>query len=135
MASVYFTNAALVQMGPSSAWQPTVPAGTDYAVMMLHEPSAKACIVSPNDNLTGTGIVKLVTGTSWSDLRANGRSTQIPGNMRNQINSWCTANGFQPLPSTQMTWAEAILFVCQQVNPAASLDQTFLNDTGETRTA
>ena len=126
MAGVYLCDTVGDGTSPSSAYRPAVPTGTEFAVMMLHPPSASACIVSPDNTLTGTGIILLVTGTTWTDLRAQGRSQTVPGNMRNKVDAWCTAHGFAPLPSGAVQWVDAILFVCQQVNPAASLDLSYL---------
>lgn len=129
-AAIYLTDIVQVQHGDESVFQPAVPEGTQYVALMMHLSTMKAMIVSPVTNLTGPGITFLVSGTSWTDLRTKSKRDTVSQNLRNTINSWCSAAGLQPLPTGSILWVDAIEYVARQVNPNVRLDTTYLNDDG-----
>lgn len=123
MTSVYLTNVT----GDGQIRTPhraSVPARTRYAVLMVDHTKGRALIVSPSDTLSGTGIVKLLTGTSVGDLRTKTRSTGPTNAQRTTINNWLAAAGYSPLPASAVTWSEVIHAIARQVNPTADLEAT-----------
>lgn len=124
MTSVYLTNVTGDGLAPATAYRPDVPAGVSFACLMLHEAKRRALVVSPSDTLSGTGITKLVTGTSLADLRTTAKATNPTAALRTAMNNWLTANGYAPLTAAQVTWWDCIHHIARQVNPVADLDLT-----------
>lgn len=122
MTSVYLTNVTGDGASPATAYRPD--ATGSFACLMIHETKRKAVIVSPSDTLTGTGITKLVTGTSVDDLRTKARSTNPTATQRTAMNNWLTTNTYTPLPAAAVSWWDCIHHIARQVNPAANLDLT-----------
>jgi hypothetical protein len=123
MASVYLANVTGDGQSTGTAWRPDIPVGARFVLLMLDEVAGRCVFASTDDALSGTGILLLATGASWDDLRANTRQTSPNTPRRNQINTWLTDAGYQPITS-DMTWFDAVQFIARQVNPAADLDLT-----------
>ena len=108
-----------------SFYSANVSPGTPHAVLAINE--VLAIFVAPSDTLDATSpVTRLVTGTSWADLRAQGRRTTVTPAQRRRIDDWATAHGLQPVPPQVAMFADVILALSRQVNPAASLDLTYL---------
>lgn len=122
MTSVYLANVTGDGLTPDTAYRPDVTG--PFVCLMIHEAKSKAVIVSPSDTLTGTGITKLVTGTSLDDMRTKARTTNPTSTQRTNINNWLSANGYTALPAEAVTWWDCVHHVARQVNPAADLDLT-----------
>lgn len=122
MTSVYLSNVIGDGASPDTAYRPDVTGA--YTCLMIHEAKRRAVIVSPSDTLSGTGITKLLTGTSLADLRSKARGSNPTNPQRNAVGNWLAANGYAPLPASAVSWWDVTHHVARQVNPAADLDLT-----------
>lgn len=121
MPAVYLCNVIGDGVSTTTAFRPSLPPGRLFACLMIHEVKARAIIVSPDNTLTGTGIVMLISDTSWDAMRTKAATTNPTAGQRINLSTWLAANGYQPLKAAQVTWLDCIHFMAQQVNPAADL--------------
>lgn len=124
MPAVYLCNVTGDGQSATTAYRPNLPAGTQFACLMIHEAKARAVIVSPDTTLTGTGIIKLIQATDWADLRTKAATTSPNATILAAINTWLTTNGYPVYTTPTPTWAQTIHYVARLVNPAADLDLT-----------
>lgn len=123
MPSIYLANVTGDGQSTDTAWRPDIPTGTPFACLMVDEIAGRCVFVSTDDALSGTGILLLATGATWDDLEATTNQTSPNNPRRNQINTWLTDAGYQPI-TPEMTWTEVVHFIARQVNPAADLTKT-----------
>lgn len=124
MPAVYLCNVTGDGQSTDTAYRPDIPAGTAFVCLMIDETKGRAVIASADNTLTGTGITKLLQGTTWPDLRTKATTTSPTTAQLNAVKTWLTNNGY-PVPSvTSPTWAQTILYVARLVNPAADLAGT-----------
>jgi len=126
MASVYLAEADGDGLSTTSGFRPPVPTGTPYVIMFLDPVSKGTCFVSSDDTLTGPTLMRVLTGTTWSDLRIVARGSSVPSPRKTELNTWATNHGLTPVPPGTTDWRDAILHICRQVEPAAELDTTYL---------
>lgn len=124
MPAVYLCNVVGDGQSTTTAFRPVLPAGTQFACLMIDEPKARAVIVSPDNTLTGTGIAKLIEDTDWAALRTRAATTNPTAAQRTAVTTWLAANTYLPLTVAQVTWLDVIHFVARQANPAADLSLT-----------
>lgn len=124
MPAVYLCNVIGDGVSTTTAYRPNVPAGTQFACLMIHEVKARAIIVSTDNTLSGTGITMLLSDTDWAALRIKAATTNPTAGQRTNLSTWLSANGYLPLTAAQVTWLDCIHFIARQVNPAADLDLT-----------
>jgi hypothetical protein len=122
MPSVYLTNVTGDGVSTFTAHRPDIPAAS-FACLMIDETSGRALIVSPDNSLSGSGVLLLASGATWEEMEASTRQTKPNPPKLSQINTWLTSSGYQPVTS-DMTWNEIVHFIARQVNPAADLATT-----------
>jgi hypothetical protein len=123
MPSIYLANVTGDGITTETAWRPDIPLGTPFACLMLDEITGRCVIVSTDDAISGAGVLLLATGATWETLEANTNQTSPNTPKQNQINTWLTSMGYEPIVDG-MTWTEVVHFIARQVNPAADLSLT-----------
>jgi hypothetical protein len=109
-----------------SFMRPLVPSTMTWASLMVDTTKLKAMVASPQDGVTGTGMISILTGSSWDDLRNVQGKTTLTNARRNQFNNWLTNAGYLPIPAALTEWIDVIHFVARQVNEGADLYETFV---------
>lgn len=123
MASIYLCD--LDHDPERNAWDPAFDGA--FAVLMLDR-AANACVlVSPDDDVTGPGVHRILSAPSWEDLRATAASTKANNTARKVVNDWLAAKGYPSLPSSVTSIGDIAEWVAHRVNGVASLAETEVN--------
>lgn len=122
MSSIYLCDVVGDGQSPATAYRPDLPAGANFVALMVHEGKRKAVVLADDDTLSGTGVRRLVTAPTVTQLRAQARTTNPTATQRSVVANWLSANGYAALPASAVSWLDVIHHVARQVNPAADLD-------------
>lgn len=121
MASLYLANVTGDGASPATAWRPAGFDGHRFAVLMVDQVKGRAVVFSPEDGITGTGIVTLLQAADRASLGTLARNTSPSPAQLNAAKTWCTNAGYPVPQAASPTWWQTIHYIAQLVNPTADL--------------
>lgn len=125
MASIY----AGKTTGTGVGYDSVRPLGFDavsYNTLMIDTKRSPNCLVlSPDDTITAASLQRLVTAPTKADLKVLLQATNPSASERNALDTFAKGGSMQPLTAAQVTWWDCLVYLAQQVNPAADLNVTF----------